>query len=356
MSDAAGRRDDAVPDLVVVTPYGPEAATTRARATEWAAHCGLRAELHDYVGRRTNRPGDLLRRPADVWHAERDLRRLAHGRPRRLLMLREASPFDRGRLAARLLRAADRGVYDLDDALYADHRRLPDPGAVFPKPLTASRAAAVADVVLAGSEVIADWASGVARDVVVVPTCVEPADYPVKRDYRLGEAPRLCWIGTPSQERQLLEVAEPLLEVHRRTGARLLLLSAGAAELGRLGRMVDRREWTPAFARILPTCDVGIAPLRDDPFSRGKCAYKVLQYAAAGLPVAGSPVGANAAALRRFDGVAVPTAHDWVDALTALVAESDTRRATRGATARAEVERHYSFDAWAPVWRRTVLG
>ena len=220
----------------------------------------------------------------------------------------------------------------------------------------ARRAAAAADVVIAGSSVIAEWAATVASEVVVVPTCVEPADYPAKTDYSLGDPPRLCWLGTPSQERQLQPVASGLLEVHRRTGARLVLVNAGDADLGVLTPMVDRVTWTPGFAGILPTCDAGLMPLTDDPFSRGKCAYKVLQYAAAGLPAVGSPVGANEEALALLAGVAVDRPTDWADALLALLSEPAAQRARRGIVAREGIRRHYSFEAWAPTWRAAVMG
>ena len=340
--------------LTLVSAYGAEAATTRARGLEWAAHVGMKVDLLDYVGGSTNRPSDLARHPGAAWAAERELRDLAVAGP--LLLLREASPFSRGGIESRLLRAGTPGVYDLDDALYADVRHLPDPAALFPKQAKAERAARSARRVIVGNEVLAGWAARHNRDVVVVPTCVEPEDYVVRSSYDTADVPVIGWLGSPATERYLLDVAEPLLAVHRSTGAVLRVVSAGDADLGPLAPMVDRVAWTSATWRAsLASFDVGIGPLPDDAFARGKCAYKLLQYAAAGVPVVGSPVGANRQALERLGGIVASSADEWTDALVDVLSAPSTDRAAMAERGMNGVRAHYSFAAWAPVWRAAVL-
>lgn len=340
--------------LVVVSAYGAAAATTRARGLEWATHLGLDVHLVDYAGGSANRPADLARHPGRAWVGERALRSFHADGP--LLLLREATPFSRGGIESKLLREGAPGVYDLDDALYADRRRLPDPAALFPKRLKAERAARNARRVVVGNEVLAGWAARQNRDVVLVPTCVEPDDYVIRPSSDVGEVPVVGWLGSPATERHLLGVADALLAAHERTGAVLRVVSAGDASLGPLDRIAERVAWRPGTWReSLATFDVGIGPLPDDPFTRGKCAYKLLQYAAAGVPMIGSPVGANAAAIERLGGIAATTSTQWIDALVDLLSGPATDReemATQGLTG---VRAHYSFAAWAPVWSRAVL-
>jgi len=341
--------------LTLVSAYGAEAATTRARGLEWAAHLGVEVDLVDYVGGSTNRPADLARRPSAAWAAERGLRTLDLSGP--LLLLREASPFSRGGIESRLLRSGAPGVYDLDDALYADVRRLPDPAALFPKRLKAERAARSARRVVVGNEVLAGWAARCNRDVVIIPTCVEPDDYVVRAQHAVAAVPVIGWIGSPATERYLLDVADALLAVHRRTGAVLRVVSAGGADLGPLQPMVERVPWTPTTWRdAIATFDVGIGPLPDHAFARGKCAYKLLQYAAAGVPVVGSPVGSNATALERIGGIAATDSSEWTDALVDLLTAASDDRAAMAGRGLAGVREHYSFAAWSAVWRAAVLG
>ena len=340
--------------LTLVSTYGADAATTRARGLEWAAHLGMEVDLRDYVGGSTNRPTDLARRPAAAWGAERGLWKLDVAGP--LLLLREASPFSRGGIESRLLRAGTPGVYDLDDALFADVRHLPDPTALFPKRLKAERAARNARRVVVGNEVLAGWAARHNRDVVVVPTCVEPDDYETRSDHHVAEVPVIGWLGSPATERYLFGVADSLLAVHRRTGAILRLVSAGDADVGPLEPMVERVSWTPASWRSsLATFDIGIGPLPDDAFARGKCAYKLLQYAAAGVPVIGSPIGANATALAKLGGIAASSAGEWTDALVDVLAAPSSDRAAMAGRGLQGVREHYSFTAWAATWRAAML-
>ena len=343
-----------MPPLVVVTPYGRDGGSSRVRVYDWLDHLGLTAEIHDYRGAATNRPKTLVKQPFSTLRAESSTR-TTDVVGRHLLLSREASPLSGGRLEARLLTSAAHGVYDVDDALFHDVgtgvRRA------FSKASTWLRAVAAADVVVAGNDYLAERATRSARRVVVVPSCIEPSAYAVKRTYRLADPPRLVWVGSPATETYLFNVAPSLLELHRRTGARLRVVSAGSGALGPLEEMVDRVPWSAeSVAAALAGADVAIAPLTDSPYARGKSAYKLLQYAAAGLPMVGSPVGANAPALEMFAGLPERSALGWTEALVGLLAAADDVRSRLGAIARRGVEEHYSFARWAPTWRAAVLG
>jgi glycosyltransferase involved in cell wall biosynthesis len=345
----AGRRG---PPLTVASSYGRAAASTRVRVLDWLEHLGMDAEVLDYAGGADVRPRSLVRNPLGVLRAEAGLVRYRRRPPpERLLVSRSMSPLHGGRLEAAALRRAGWGVYDFDDALFADHRggvhRFLGEGAGW------ARALVAADRVLAGNAHLAEAASRLHPDVVVVPSCVDPDRYPRKTDHAVGEVPRLVWLGSPSTEPYLQPVAPALLEVHRRTGARLTLISSGDRPLGALGTMADRVTWdTTTSGTLLATADCGIMPLPDTPFARGKCAYKLLQYGAVGLPAVASPVGVNAQVVDQLDALPA-TGHDqWVQALLAVLGEPGPRRRARGRRARDAVVAHYSFTAWAPVVRR----
>lgn len=336
--------------LQVVVPYGPSGSSARVRALDWLAHTGTISRVHDYLGLPVNDPGRVLRHPLKAARAEADLwaltRRVGDST---VFLVREASPFSRGHVEAALLRAAGRAIYDFDDAL-----GVQEPGLVahvFSKAVKWRSCVPAADVVIAGNELLADAAvQAGATDVRLIPSCVEPDDYAIKTDFSRPGAPVAVWLGSPATEHYLHAITRPLLDVHRSHGLRLVVISAGTRPLGALDAMVDRVQWTPAANRRLADHDFGLMPLPDDPWTRGKCAYKLLQYGAAGLPMIGSPVGANQAALAAMGGLSASTDDQWRDALITLATLPSAQAEIAGRAARVGVAQHYSFEAWAAVW------
>lgn len=275
--------------------------------------------------------------------------------PRRLLLHREASPLSRGQLERSLLMRSEFAVYDFDDALQWDWgsgnlvRRLA------PKAPKAHLAVQHADRVIAGNPVLADWASEHNADVVLIPSCVAPELYREKTDYQVTDPPRLGWIGSPDNEAYLLLIASALREIHRRTGARLTLIGTARQTLGDLETLIDRVPWTEEIQHArLADFDVGIFPLPDEPYTRGKCAYKLLQYAAAGVPAVASPIGVNRQILSQLGMPAAGGDDEWVDAVLDLLTRANEARASLGRTAREVVEAHYSYTAWLSHWKQAV--
>jgi glycosyltransferase involved in cell wall biosynthesis len=280
---------------------------------------------------------------------------MAAGHPRQLLLHKEASPLSRGHLEQQLLSRSEFAVYDFDDALQWDtgegalYRRLA------PKAPKARMAAQHADRVIAGSPILADWASQHNRDIVLIPSCVSPDSYRRKDDYRIGDPPVIGWIGSPSQESQLELISGALHEIHRRTGARVRLIGTARGGLRGLENLIDRVVWSEAIQHErLADFDVAIFPLSDDPYSRGKCGYKLLQYGAVGIPAVASPVGVNEQILRELGMPAAVDNDEWVEAVLDLLTAPADKRAVVGCRAREVTERRYSYDAWLPQWRRAV--
>jgi glycosyltransferase involved in cell wall biosynthesis len=339
----------------VVTPYGRGAGSSRVRVFSWMEHTQLSIHVHSYLSHHNADPRQLLKQPRRVLNAERDLRALVARRPEWLLLHREASPLSRGGLETSLLRASDVAIFDFDDALYEDRGQGAPWRRLAPKAPKVLAAAAEADRVIAGNEILADWASEVARDVVVVPSCVAVKQYRQKIAYDVSDPPRLVWIGSADNEPVLLTVARDLLELNRRCGARLTLIGSTRQSLGALERIIDRYAWSEQVQHEgLATADVGLMPLHDDPYSRGKCGYKLLQYAAVGLPAVASPVGTNASILAALQLPEAGSGCSWLDAVLAILELSANDRAVLGRRARERVIEQYSYDAWTGRWREAV--
>lgn len=338
--------------MTVFCPYGSHGASARVRVLQWLEFTDVAATVHDFAGLANNRPNELAKHLPRVLAAQLRTQRLAHRDHGRVLIHREVTPFSSGGLAAGIAARSELSVYDFDDALmWTETRR---PGGLWSKAESCLRTVRSVDRVIAGSEVLAEWAQKHNPNVELIPTCVDPGLYRLKSDYAVGENPRLVWLGSPSTEAYLQLVENPLLEVNRATGARLTVISAGSRSLGALDTMVDRVTWTPGVESRLSEYDVAIAPLGGGPWERGKCAYKVLQYGAAGLPSVLSPVGANAVAAKTLGLLTATESSTWAESIMDLLQSSAEEREAVGKTARSGVRDHYSFSRWEPEWLAAV--
>ncbi|MEY9964985.1 glycosyltransferase involved in cell wall biosynthesis [Streptacidiphilus sp. MAP12-16] len=339
----------------VVTPYGRGAGSARVRVFEWLDLLDTEFVVSSYLARSDARPSQLVRRPAAVARAELRLRELANARPQRLLLHREASPLSRGGLERRLITRADFAVYDFDDALQWDYGSGGLARRLAPKAAKALTAVGCADRVVAGCPVLAEWASGFHRDVRVIPSCVTPSAYLRKSQYALHDPPRLGWVGSRDNERCLLLIADALAQVHARTGARLTLIGTTRRSLGPIEDFIDRLAWSESVQRtVLADLDIGVMPVPDTPYSRGKCGYKLLQYGAVGLPAVASPIGVNAEILSRFG---MPGPHgpgEWTDAILGLLDSSAATRERHGAQAHQVTCQEYSYQAWLTEWQSAL--
>lgn len=208
--------------------------------------------------------------------------------------------------------------------------------------------------VIAGNQYLAERAAAAgARRVAVVPTVVDHKRYAVK-DYSLGDRPVIGWIGSPSTEQYILEIRTALISVCKHFNAHLVLIGASTRILEKLsGIDVEIRGWTEeGEADLIRQIDVGIMPLRDGPWERGKCGYKLIQYMACGIPVVASPVGVNVEIVNESGaGILAGSLPQWESALCQLLA-SRVKRRELGLAGRKAVETKYSLCAQGPVLTR----
>lgn len=221
-----------------------------------------------------------------------------------------------------LRRASRRLVFDFDDAIFVrgSGERSASKYARF------GRTVAACDLVWAGNSYLAGHAARFNPRVVVIPTAVPVDKYaitPPKPDDNVD----LVWIGS-SSTRKHLATAVPALQraAARVPGLRLKIVAdfTIAAE----GLTVLPVRWSSdGEAAALATSHIGIAPLPDNPFTRGKCGLKILQYMAAGLPVIASPVGVNAEMVQDgINGYTAASDDEWVAAIERLAADPEMRR------------------------------
>ena len=254
-----------------------------------------------------------------------------------------------------LRRAVRRLWFDLDDAVWLRDSYSPR-GFNSRRRLKRFRATVrAAEPVIAGNAYLAHHANAAgARATWVVPTCVDVGRYPVARHDRPGA--ELVWVGSSSTLRGLEAVAPVLNAIGRQVpGVRLRLVCDRFLSFESLP-VVDT-PWSEATeAADIAGADIGVSWVPDDPWSRGKCGLKVLQYMAAGLPVVTNPVGVHPDMVRHGDtGFLVSRDSDWVEAVRTLAADPGLRR-QMGAAGRKLVEERYSVDVGAGLWLNLIDG
>ncbi len=193
--------------------------------------------------------------------------------------------------------------------------------------------------------------------VHLIPTCVNPDRYPLAEHDRPGGEVQLAWIGAASTLKGLARNQALLEELGQGLpGVTLKLICDRFLRLRHLP--VIPRPWSDASeAAELASADIGISWLPDDPWSRGKCALKILQYMAAGLPVVANRVGLQARLVRHGEnGFLADSADEWRQAIQILARDPALRRRLgRAGRALAETRFHVSVGAarWLTLLQRS---
>ena len=237
-------------------------------------------------------------------------------------------------------------IVDYDDAIFHnyDQHRLPlirrFLGQKLDKLLQGSAA------VTAGNPYLADYCRyHGATNVHEIPTVINIERYNAA-PLPGGKTLRIGWIGSPSTTPFLSKIL-PQLAIAAKD-VPIILVTIGASPLQQQGLAVEQHSWSESNeARLLQTIDIGIMPLSDTPFERGKCGYKLIQYMGAGRPVVASAIGVNRDIVTKETGFLVENDIDWTAAIKEAY-NSRERLTKMGIAARERAENNYSLQVTLP--------
>ncbi len=234
-----------------------------------------------------------------------------------------------------------RMIVDYDDALFHQYDEHPNKWIrrfLGQKIATVMR---LSHTVIAGNNYLADYArrAGAAR-VAIIPTVIDLERYPASASDSESSAFIIGWIGSPSTAPYLHAIAPALADVCKNNAACVRLIGSGAIDLpGVPVEIISWREESEVTG--IHSFDVGIMPLPDEPWARGKCGFKLIQYMACSLPVIASPVGVNTEIVGNgVDGLLASTVPEWTAALRTLQQDHAARK-RMGQAGRAKVEQRY---------------
>ena len=342
--------------ILALTRYGRLGASSRLRMFQYSPSLqalGIAVESTQLLG------DEYLKRLYDgrstSWHRVavdyfRRLLCLLHVRSYDLLWIeKELFPFLPAWFESGLHSFGVPYVADYDDAIFHQYEH----GSLARRWLLGRKIDAVmrnAALVVGGNQYLADRAvaAGAPR-VEVIPTVIDLERYPLTpRRHALGSARPwvVGWIGSPSTVKYLDLVAPVLTALAAEFP---IVLRVVGAPFSWPGLQVDCRPWNEAseVAEILDF-DVGVMPLLDSPWERGKCGYKLIQYMACERPVVASPVGANRDIVQHeCNGFLPEDPSQWAMALRRLAGDSDLAH-EMGRAGRRTVERDYCLGVTAP--------
>jgi glycosyltransferase involved in cell wall biosynthesis len=280
-------------------------------------------------------------------YASRMLALLGAGSYDLIWIEREVFPWMPGILERATLPDGIPYVLDLDDAVFHryDMHAWPVVRAVFGTKIDRLMRGSAA--VIVGNDYLRDRALAAGSShVELLPTVVDLAKY------RSGErADRACpvigWVGSPATQSFLTAISPALVELRKEHEFKVVLVGTNGTALSALSH--ETVLWSEdTEVESIRTLDIGIMPLPDSAFARGKCGYKLIQYMACGLPVVASPVGVNSMLVDHGrNGYLADTTEEWVESLGALLS-SRRLRGEMGVQGRRLVERQYSLEVAGP--------
>ena len=335
--------------------YDREAASTRQRMLQYLPsleRAGIQVEVHPLLD------DDYVRALASGKPASKAA--IARAYARRFAQLRRTIDADLIWVYAELFpwlpaafeRLAFRSgkpiLYDYDDAFfqpYDDHRNALVRGLLGGKlePLIAGAAG-----VCAGNAYLCDHAARLNPNAIILPTVVDTDQY--RPTIARADRPlTIGWIGSPSTWAYIRPYLPLLAELCRTRNIRFSAVGAGAAAHSDHFDGLTFAPWSEASEiAAVQAMDIGIMPLPDEPWARGKSGYKLVQYMACGLPLVASPVGVNSTIVEdKISGFLATDIAAWRTALDRLIADP-ALRAAMGWAGRARAVENYSLASQAP--------
>jgi glycosyltransferase involved in cell wall biosynthesis len=252
-----------------------------------------------------------------------------------------------------VIRRHTKVIFDFDDAIHIGHRNTAE--TKYPWLYRFKYGPGVSEMlsqcahIIAGNQTLADHALRFNSQVSIVPTVVDLERYLYQPRPDKGDVLTIGWVGSRSTSPYLVEI-EPALR-------RLSEAHPGKIRFRIYGHP-QRKLNLPNFESLpfslgseiedLRTLDIGIMPMPDNDWTRGKCAFKAIQYMALGIPTVISPVGmATQVVQHNVNGLWAQTPAEWFEALNCLVTDIQLRRriAEEG---RKAAETRYSLQTWCP--------
>lgn len=241
-------------------------------------------------------------------------------------------------------------IIDIDDALFHQYDKHPNIIVRYLLKNKIGRIMKHSAFVFAGNKYIANYArSWNAKNVEIVPTVIDMVRYTQNVDIVKNDIFTIVWVGSPSTTQYLIDILPALVTVCKAGKAKLQLIGAKTIQLPKeLELVTEFLPWSEeSEVELLRKCHVGIMPLPDTDWERGKCGFKLIQYMGCNLPVIASPVGVNSEiVINTENGFLATSVQEWTKALVKL-RDNPHLVSYMGYKGRNKAESEYSLQVWS---------
>ncbi len=246
-------------------------------------------------------------------------------------------------------------IFDFDDTVYLHPPHIHRLISRLKRPKKVNFLLKHSKQVLAGNPYLAEYAKRFNSNVAVVPTVINLERYKIpKQPVSSNNALSIGWIGSRDTIFYLKNLSEILIKVSKKY--KIILKVIGIEDFTLEGVTVKSKKWFYETEIMeIKSFDIGICPLPDDDWTRGKCGLKVLQYMAAGIPTVCSPVGVHKEIIQNgINGFLAGSEQDWIEKLSTLI-ENDQLRECMGKSGRETVEKRYALRNMSPKLLKYLL-
>jgi glycosyltransferase involved in cell wall biosynthesis len=345
--------------VLALTPIPEEGAGCRFRVSQYIPYlrdAGFDVTVSPFYSRDyfaiVYRPGNYLRKAlgfiALAWRRWREL--FAMRRYDVVLLYREAIPIGPPLVERWIHRLGIPIVYDFDDAIFLPAVSDANKAVSFLKnPQRVAQILKMSAEVSVGNGFLAAYARRFNSHVTVIPTAVDTNKFVPLAVKPAGRTkPVVGWIGSPTTFQYLESLKDVLATVAARHPFTLKVSGAGRP-VNFPGVDVQVAPWSMADeVSLFNTCDIGVYPLTDDDWSRGKCGFKAIQCMACGVPVVAAAVGVNREIITHgVNSMLASTPQEWIDHLSELLTNPALRR-SMAVAGRQTIEARYSLRVTAP--------
>jgi glycosyltransferase involved in cell wall biosynthesis len=242
-------------------------------------------------------------------------------------------------------------IFDFDDAIWLhdtsdSNKRL----SWLKRPSKTSDIIALSDHVIAGNDYLASYAKKFNQNTTVIPTVVNTDIYlPLQKKHSRDASVTIGWTGSISTVKHFHALIPVLNDLKNSFGEKIKVVVIGDQSTSFKEPWIETKAWKASEEIMqLQELDIGLMPLPDDEWSKGKCGFKAIQYMGLAIPCVASPVGVNNTIIQHGqNGFLANTEEQWKQLLISLI-ENETLRYQLGWEGRKTIEAHYSLQSQLP--------